>query len=462
MKKPVLIILLFIIIAGSFLAGVWFSRREAGQVDSGAVVPAPVAAQEDAESEPADLKPGAVHVSPARQQTIGMRTGVVEAGPVVHTLRVLGRVAADEVRVYRVVSSVDGWIQEAYANSVGTLVKKGQTLATFYSPQFLDAEQAFIYALDAVERLQPGKRLELGRKELPLQVALDQLSVIRQVDILRGLGMDDSQIDEIGRTRQITQNVRIIAPATGFVTARNVSPGEKFVKGMELFQVADLSQVWILADVFEHEVQYFKPGVVAEVHMPYQTRIYRAMVSDVLPIFDAGTRTLKVRLVTDNPGYLLKPDMFVDVGLPVSLPAAITVPAEAILYSGLRKIVFVDRGNGFFEPRMVETGWRLGDHVEVLRGLETGEKIVLSGNFFLDSESRLQSVAQGIYGAMSLDPVCGMEVDEVRAKAMGMKTVHEGKTYYFCSMECKEQFDRNPEQYIEKPSAHQDGPNSAK
>jgi Cu(I)/Ag(I) efflux system membrane fusion protein len=460
MKKPVLVIFLFIIIAGSFLAGVWYSRREAGRVDSGTVVSAPVATREDVGSEPPDLKPGAVHVSPARQQTIGIRTGVVEAGPVDHTLRVLGRVAADEVRVYRIVASVDGWIQEAFANSVGTLAKKGGTLATFYSPQFLDAEQAYIYALDAVERLQPGKRLELGRKELPLQIALDQLTVIRQVDVLRGMGMDDSQIDEIGRTREITQNVRIIAPATGFVTARNVSPGQRFLKGTELFQVADLSQVWILADVFEHEVQYFKPGVKADVRMPYQDRTYQARVSEVLPIFDAGTRTLKVRLVTDNPGYLLKPDMFVDVVLPVGLPPAITVPADAILFSGLRKTVFVDRGNGFFEPRRVETGWRLGDRVEIVRGLEPGEKIVLSGNFFLDSESRLQSVAQGIYGAMSQDPVCGMEVDEAAAKALGLTSVYEGKTYYFCSKECKEQFDRNPEQYVENPFEKRAGPNS--
>jgi len=389
-----------------------------------------------------------------------MRTGAVEAKPVVHTLRVLGRVAADEVRIYRINASVDGWIQEAYANSVGTLVKKGEVLATFYSPQFLDAEQAYIYALDAVERLQTGKRLELGRKELPLQIALDQLSVIRQVDILRSLGMDDTQIDEIGRTRKITQNVRLTAPAAGFVTARNVSPGQRFIKGTELFQISDLSQVWILADVFEHEVQYFNPGVKADVRMPYQNRTYQARVSKVLPIFDAGTRTLKVRLVTDNPGYLLKPDMFVDVGLPVSLPPAITIPADAILYSGLRKTVFVDQGNGFFEPRRVETGWRLGDRVEIVRGLEPGEKIVLSGNFFLDSESRLQSVAQGIYGAMSLDPVCGMEVDEAAAKALGRTTEYEGKTYYFCSKECNEQFDRNPGQYIENPSEKRAGPNS--
>ncbi len=462
MKKSIRSVLLFIIIAGSFLAGVWVSRRGAGEGDSGTVVPAAVATQEDVESEPADLKPGAVHVSPARQQTIGMRTGGVEAKPVVHTLRALGRVAADEVRVYRIVSSVDGWIQESSANSVGTLVKKDQTLATFYSPQFLDSEQAYIYALDAVDRLKLGRRLELGRKEMPAQTAFDQLTVQRQIDVLRGMGMDDSQIEEIGKTRQITLNIKINAPAAGFITARNVSPGQRFLKGTELFQIADLSQVWILADVFEHEVQYFKPGAVADVQMPYQARTYKAKVSDVLPLFDAGTRTLKVRLVTDNPGYLLKPDMFVDVELPVSLPPAITVPADAILFSGLRKTVFVDRGNGYFEPRRVETGWRLGDRVEIVSGLEPGEKIVLAGNFFLDSESRLQSVAQGIYGAMSLDPVCGMEVDEVRAKATGLTTVIEGKTYYFCSTECKEQFDRNPEQYIEKPSPDLDGSNSAR
>jgi membrane fusion protein, copper/silver efflux system len=447
MKKPLGSIILSVIIVGAFLAGTWLGRRKAG---ASAVPSVPASLNQAGEAELPSLSFGAVRITPERQQVIGIRVGLVEKKPVVHTFRILGRIAADEVRLYRVNASVDGWIQEVYPNSVGTLVKKDEVLATFYSPQFLDTQQAFIYALDAVARLETGRRLELGRKDLPAQSALDQLTVLRQVDALRNLGMSDAQIEEIGQKRLITQSVRIASPASGFVVARNVSPGQRFEKGTELFQIADLSRVWVLADVFEHEVQYFKPGVKATFGLPQAQKIYQATVSPVLPIFDASTRTLKVRLETDNPGYLLKPDMFVNLELPVNFGPTITVPADAVLYSGLRKTVFIDRGNGYFEPRRVETGRRLGDRVEIVEGLSPGERIVVSGNFFIDSENKLQTSAQGIYGALSIDPVCGLEVDEARARSNGMASVYEGKTYYFCSPECKKRFDEDPAQFVHK------------
>jgi multidrug efflux pump subunit AcrA (membrane-fusion protein)/YHS domain-containing protein len=202
-----------------------------------------------------------------------------------------------------------------------------------------------------------------------------------------------------------------------------------------------------LADVFEYEAQFFKPGSKATVWLPYQKKKYQATVSEVLPIFDPATRTLKVRLETDNPGFILRPDMYVDVELPIKMPPAITVPADAILNSGLRKAVFVDKGNGFFEQRRVETGYHLGDRVEITGGLVSGERIVTSGNFFVDSESRLQLAAQGIYGEMSLDPVCGTGVDETRARSTGEASVYRNKTYSFCSTKCKERFDKSPDRY---------------
>ncbi len=450
MKRILWGISLCAIILISFLAGIWVSRRDGNNQVPSIAESAPITSEEDIQSDLPTMTPGMVQISPERQQVIGVRVGVVEKKTVVHSLRVLGRVAADEVRVYRIVASVDGWIQQSYDNSLGTLVKKDEVLATFYSPEFLDAEQAYIYSLDAVDRLKLGRRLELGRQDLPAQAAFDQLTVQRQVDILRSMGMSDSQIEEIGKNRLIMLSVRIPSPTEGFVMARNVSPGQQFLKGTELFQIADLSRVWILADVFEHEVQYFKPGLSATVSLPYQERTYQARVTAVLPIFDPDTRTLKVRLETNNPGYVLKPDMFADVELPIELGPAITVPADSIIYSGLKKTVFVDRGQGYFEPRQIETGWRLGDRVEVIEGLMPGERIVLSGNFLIDSESRLQAVGMGIYGDIRLDPVCGMEVDEVRAETLGLTSVFKGKTYYFCSEECKEEFDNNPEKFIEE------------
>jgi YHS domain-containing protein len=143
--------------------------------------------------------------------------------------------------------------------------------------------------------------------------------------------------------------------------------------------------------------------------------------------------------------------MFVDVELPISLPPAIAVPADAVLDSGLKKTVFVDRGNGVFEPREVETGWRIGNRVEIVRGLKPGEQIVISANFLIDSESRLELAASGMYGTLSKDPVCGAEVSISKAEKAGRKSAYKGKTFYFSSDECKAEFDKNPGHYVKKP-----------
>jgi len=422
---------------------------------TGVLAPGLLYGEEDLSSLPA----GSVEISPERQQLIGVRTCLVERGPVVRTLRVLGRVAAADTRTYRINASVDGWIVKAYDNPVGTLVKKGEVLAIYSNPQFLDAEQGYLYALGTVERLGPGRRQELGRQAAPNPAALDPFVVQRQIDILRGMGMSDSQIDEVGRTRDVTQNIRIVSPVEGFVAARNVSPGERFLKGTELYRIEDLSRVWIHADVYEKEVRYFVPGMKALVTLPYRKETYPATVTTVPPFFDGVTKTLQVRLEADNPGFVLRTDMFVDIDLPITLPPAVTVPAEAVLFSGLRKTVFVARGKGFFEPREVETGERVGDRIEIVKGLEPGERVAISGNFFIDSESRLQSAAQGIYGTPARDPVCGMEVDQARAEALGRSSLYKGTTYYFCSDGCKQEFEEDPEAFVETVSGDGEHPN---
>ena len=174
-------------------------------------------------------------------------------------------------------------------------------------------------------------------------------------------------------------------------------------------------------------------------------------MSEILPEFDPATLTLKVRLEMDNPGFTLRPGMFVDVEFPINLPPTVNVPVDAIMDSGLKQTVFVDRGNGYFEPRRVKTGWRLGDRVEIVEGLEPGERIVVSGNFLIDSESRMKLAAAGLFGEVTKDPVCGLNVDESKAKAAGFQNTFENQTYYFCSEACKQHFEKNPERYAGKP-----------
>jgi RND family efflux transporter MFP subunit len=224
--------------------------------------------------------------------------------------------------------------------------------------------------------------------------------------------------------------------------------GQRFEKGAELYRIADLSRIWVQADIFGRQADSIKPGTTARVAVAERDRAYTARVSTAQALFDETTRTLKVRLELDNADYALKPGMFVDVEFEAAVPRAVTVPAEAVLDSGLRKTVFVDRGNGYFEPRRVETGWRAGDRVQILKGLMAGERVVISGNFLLDSESRMMSAAQGALGAAAKDPVCGMEVDQKRAAAAGRKSDYKGTTYYFCADDCKKQFDAAPGQWV--------------
>lgn len=385
------------------------------------------------------LPPGTVLVSPEKQQLAGIRIGEVEKASATRTLHLLGRVAPDERLIYFINATVDGWITRTYDNTTGSLVRKNQVLASYYSPEFLSAGQAFLFALNSADRVR-----ETGRENPAQSSQLDQFKVnLKQYrDSLKNLGMGDMQIEEMIRTRTYMENVDIASPANGFVLSRKVSDGQRFDKGTELYRIADLRRVWILVDTYENEARYFRPGQTVPVRC--RGRVFKARVSAVLPQFDPVTRTLKVRLEADNHDYRLRPDMFVDVEHSILMPPAVTVPADAVLDSGLKKTVFVDRGNGFFEPRPVETGGYFDDRAEIVSGLAPGERIVTSGNFLIDSESRMKSAIAGITGTPRLDPVCGHYADEAKSRAAGLIVESKGTTLFFCSAECKQAYLKNP------------------
>jgi multidrug efflux pump subunit AcrA (membrane-fusion protein) len=213
---------------------------------------------------------------------------------------------------------------------------------------------------------------------------------------LLNLGVGEAQLEELALTAQYVSTIELRSPANGLVISRGISSFQRVDSGTECFRVADISRVWVIADVFNAEAKYIRPGLPARISLPGQSRHYEARVSDVLPVFDAASRSLKVRLEMDNPKNSLLPDMFVDVEIRIPLPATVTVPASAILDSGRIKTVFAALGDGFFEPRPVVTGWRFGDRVEILEGLMTGDRIVTSGTFLIDSESRMRLAAAGL------------------------------------------------------------------
>jgi len=419
MRYLLVTILFIVLLAGSFWAGSWYKQRETAKVKSSGLKSAGVNTgtvtdtATDTEIDTSSLPPGSISITPEKQQVIGVRTAIVEKTALNHTIRTVGRVAADETRTYRLIASVDGWIRETYDNATGTLVKKGERMASFYSPQFYAAMQAYISAAISLRHALADPAGRIGLQQY--------------IDSLESLGMSQPQIDELVQTRQYTEKIFIIAPATSFILARNVSAGQRFEKGTEWYRLADLSRVWILTDTYEDEAQYLKPGIPVKVFLSALKKTFIAKVSNALPLFDLNTRTLKVRLEADNPGYFLRPDMFVDVEVPIQLPPALTVLADAILDSGIKKTVFVDLGNGFFEPREVEIGWRLGNRVEITKGLKPGERIVVSGNFMIDSESRLEMAAAGMYGTMSKDPVCGVDVSINKAVKSGRKSTYQGR-----------------------------------
>jgi membrane fusion protein, copper/silver efflux system len=393
------------------------------------------------------LPPGTIKVTPEKQQLIGVRLATAEKKNLVHNQRLLAKVATDETRIYRINATIEGWITKTLPVSAGSHVKKDETLAEFYSPEFLAAGQSLVFALASADRVKTtGQETEMQRS----QMANFELNLKQYRDALHNLGMGELQIQEMMRTRKLMENVNITSPAEGFILQRNVSDGQRFERGTELFRIADLSHVWILVDVFERDASLVQPDQPVKVELPNQGKTFTATVSKTLPQFDNVTRTLKLRLEAENPDFTLKPDMFVDVELPLSLTETVVVPAEAVLDAGLRQTVFVDRGNGYFESREVHIGSRVGDQVQVVAGLAAGERIVTSGTFLLDSESRMKLAASGVQGTPLSDPVCGMTVDEGQAKAAKRVIECQGKTYGFCSDGCKKKFEADPAKYLAK------------
>jgi Cu(I)/Ag(I) efflux system membrane fusion protein len=344
------------------------------------------------------LPHGAVQVSSERQQAIGVRLGVVDRVAATRLLRTTGRVAADENRTYPIVAAVAGWIRNVESVAAGDTVKKDQVLASFLAPEleFRNAQQSYYTGLEAVYRIaltqsQPQPEAQTRGHAAGGGAGGGAGAIDRMADELRTLGVSNSQLQDMAARREVVPDIRVESPVDGVVLQRSVTPGLRFDRGFEFYRIADLTRVWILADVYRHQLPFIRRGAAARITTAGESRVVPATVSPSEPLFDEATLTLKVRLEAANPHRALKPGMFVDVEFPVNLPAALVVPADAIVDSGLRKTVFVDRGDGSFEPRLIETGWRVGDDVEVTKGLMPGERIVISGTFFVDSESRMKA-----------------------------------------------------------------------
>jgi len=338
---------------------------------------------------------------------------------------------------------------------VGVSVKKDQKLATYYSPEFLAASSGFLAAVQGMSGA-VGKDGARFTPNFPGALAKEGVRSLQgYTDHLRNLGMSDLQIKQVADSHQLPESIEVVAPADGFILARNITPGQHFERNMEFYRIADLSRVWVVAEVYQQEAPYLRPGGPAQIALRNEGRRLPARITDSLPQSEAGGGTVKLRLEVDNPTFILRPEMLVDVELPVRMPPAVTVPLDALVDSGAHARVYVERGEGVFEPREVETGWRFGERVEIRHGVQPGERIVVSATFLVDSESRLKAPAStparttgkpaGMPEQMAAaktvkDPSCGMSVDAAKAEASGNTLTDGAATYYFCSKECKQKF----------------------
>ncbi len=323
-----------------------------------------------------------VHVPSEKQQWIGLKSEPVRLHSTSSSLRAPGRVTVDETRIVRVQTRYEGWIQSVQVDFTGKLVNKGDPMLTLYSPELVAGQQEYLLARRARDTLAHSSMEHVGAANLSmLEVARNRL--------VYHFGMSASAIDELDRTGQPQRIQTVHAPATGFVTARNAFPNQRVTPETELYTLADLSKVWVVADVNEADAAQVRVGSPALIKPSLRGR-----VSYILPQVDPQTRTLKARIEAGNPGFALKPGQYVDVEFGVAHPPRLAVPEDAVIDTGSRTIVYIDLGNGHFAPREIVAGTITGGRVEVLAGLKQGDRVVSSGAFLLDSESRLRAPAK--------------------------------------------------------------------
>ena len=335
--------------------------------------------------------PGIVTIPPERLQTIGVKYEQVERRPLEKVIRTVGRVAVDERKLAKVTIKFHGWIEQLFVSATGDHVKKGQRLFTIYSPDLVATQEEYLLALQS--------RKQLGDSEIPEVAAgsKDLLEATRHRLHLWDIG--EEHIRELEQTKQVTKTLPIHSPISGTVIRKEVLQGTHVEPGEELYTIADLSHVWVLADIYEYELSFVKIGQKAAVTLSYDPgTVLTAQVGFIYPTLDPKTRTAKVRFELDNADEKLKPDMYANVELRMNLGTRLAIPQEAVIESGEKQVVFLHLGGGKLEPRLVKTGVKTGEWSEVLTGLKEGDHLVTSANFLIDSESRLKSVVEGMGG----------------------------------------------------------------
>jgi Cu(I)/Ag(I) efflux system membrane fusion protein len=332
--------------------------------------------------------PGTVKISPERIQMLGVRTEAATLRPMAHTVRAVGTVAADERRIGVVNPKFEGWIEQLHVSTTGQAVRRGEALLEVYSPDLVLAQREYLVARSAAADMAHADAMARDNANA---IAAAALSRLKNWDI------SADQLARLQRSGFARRTLTLNAPIAGIVMEKPALQGLHFGAGDMLYRIVDLSTVWLLADVFEQDLAQIRPGQRATITVQaYPGRVFEGRVAFVYPTLNAQTRTAKVRIEVPNPDLLLKTDMYatVEIVAPVESATVLAVPDSAVLDTGTRQTVLVDRGEGRFEPRAVKLGARADGYVAVLEGLREGEKVVTGANFLIDAESNLRAALQ--------------------------------------------------------------------
>ncbi|RPI35714.1 MAG: efflux RND transporter periplasmic adaptor subunit [Nitrospiraceae bacterium] len=330
-----------------------------------------------------------VEIPGDKQQMIGVKTVEVVVKPLRHIIRTVGRIEYDEKSLATVNTKIEGWIERLYIDYTGKYVKKGDPLADIYSPELLATQQEYLNALKWA-----GTKQEVQIKDMQKMLSRDAEKILEAArQRLRLWDISESQIKKIEESGKPARTLTIYSPVNGYVVQKMALQGMRVMPGEKLFDIADLSQVWIIADIYEYELPMIKIGQPAVISLSnFPGKEFASRIDYVYPTMSAETRTAKIRFTIPNPGGQLKPQMFTNVEVKVDLGKRLAIPDDAVIDTGTRQIVYVDTGDESFEPREVRLGIRAEGLREVLSGLKAGERVVSSAAFLVDSEAQLKGV----------------------------------------------------------------------
>jgi Cu(I)/Ag(I) efflux system membrane fusion protein len=336
-----------------------------------------------------EVTPGTVQISPERQQLIGVKIGTVEIKPLEKVIRTVGRVDYDEKRLTTISPKIGGWIEDLFVDFTGRFVQQGEPLLTLYSPELVSTQEEYLLALRA--------KKELVKSPFP-EVAGSGSSLAESARRrLKLWDINDDQIKALEESGQPRKTLTLYSPFSGIVLEKVAYKGMNVMPGMALFKLADLSIVWLYADIYEYELPFIRLGQQASIQLSYlQGENFTGKAIYIYPSLNPETRTAKVRFEIPNPHGKLKPEMYANVEIKVHLGRKLTVPEGAIIDTGIRQLAIIDKGSGYFEPREVKVGTKVDNYYEVIRGLKVGERVVTSANFLIDSESKLKEAVGGM------------------------------------------------------------------